>query len=210
MSKSRSVSTRGTNLTTKGLNRSKLWLEMGVQILKEEGIEQVRVDRIADRLGITKGSFYHLYKDRQDLLNAMIEHWRTENQSYYFSFAEKLQGEPGARLLHFLESVIRAKADEYDASFRAWGNHDPLVGAAVQSVDQERIAFLSNFFKEMGFGEDEIETRASLLYYADIGMAFSGDPRRLVSLRLQHVRKIHAVLMVKEKGGASTEDAQES
>jgi AcrR family transcriptional regulator len=34
------------------------WIQAGYALLAEEGIQALKIDRLCDRLGVTKGSFY--------------------------------------------------------------------------------------------------------------------------------------------------------
>ena len=56
------------------LNRG-AWLREALEVLRESGIDHVKVEPLAKRLGVTKGSFYWHFKDRADLLRALPEHW---------------------------------------------------------------------------------------------------------------------------------------
>jgi len=51
------------------------WVEAALATLAEGGIERVRVEVVAERLGVTKGGFYRRFKDRRALLDAMLETW---------------------------------------------------------------------------------------------------------------------------------------
>ena len=51
------------------------WIEAGLAELAEGGIERVRVEVVAERLGVTKGGFYRRFKDRRALLDAVLETW---------------------------------------------------------------------------------------------------------------------------------------
>ena len=51
------------------------WVETGLAELGRAGIEGVRVEVLAVRLGVTKGGFYRRFKDRRALLDAMLEKW---------------------------------------------------------------------------------------------------------------------------------------
>ena len=54
------------------------WIKTAFDTLYEEGIEQVRVERLAKKLKVTKGSFYWHFRDRAELLDALIEYWNDE------------------------------------------------------------------------------------------------------------------------------------
>lgn len=52
------------------------WLEVALELLHDKGINAVTVDALAKQLGITRGSFYHHFKDRNDLSKEMLEYWK--------------------------------------------------------------------------------------------------------------------------------------
>jgi AcrR family transcriptional regulator len=55
------------------------WVAVALGILADEGIEAVRITRLAVDLGVTRGSFYWHFKDRDDLLAALIAAWEARN-----------------------------------------------------------------------------------------------------------------------------------
>src|SRR5919108_2589452 len=52
-----------------------MWIAAGLKELGSGGVERVRVEVLAERLGITKGGFYRRFRDRRALLDAMLETW---------------------------------------------------------------------------------------------------------------------------------------
>src|SRR5204863_2981214 len=52
------------------------WVTAGLAELARAGVGGVRVEVLAERLGVTKGGFYRRFKDRRALLDAMLETWR--------------------------------------------------------------------------------------------------------------------------------------
>lgn len=54
------------------------WVAAGLESLRQGGVGAVRVERLAARLGITKGSFYWHFRNRGDLLDALLEYWARE------------------------------------------------------------------------------------------------------------------------------------
>jgi AcrR family transcriptional regulator len=49
-----------------------MWIEAGLKEIGQGGVERVRVEVLAERLGITKGGFYRRFKDRRALLDALL------------------------------------------------------------------------------------------------------------------------------------------
>jgi AcrR family transcriptional regulator len=52
------------------------WIKAALDILAEKGLDGIRVEVLAKRLRVTKGSFYWHFKDRRDLLDAVLETWK--------------------------------------------------------------------------------------------------------------------------------------
>ena len=51
------------------------WIEAGLQELAAGGPDAVRVEHLAQALGVTKGSFYRHFDDRDALLEGMLDTW---------------------------------------------------------------------------------------------------------------------------------------
>jgi AcrR family transcriptional regulator len=54
------------------------WLNAGLQALRKGGVGAVRVERLAADVGVTKGSFYHHFRDRGALLEEVLDYWARE------------------------------------------------------------------------------------------------------------------------------------
>ncbi|MBO6860827.1 TetR/AcrR family transcriptional regulator, partial [Roseibium sp.] len=52
-----------------------IWIEAAYQALIEHGIDAVKVMPLADRLGLSRTSFYGHFSDRNDLLDSLITQW---------------------------------------------------------------------------------------------------------------------------------------
>ena len=57
------------------------WTDAAMTLLAESGIGAVTMDRLAERLGVTRGSFYHHFANRESLLKA-VETLRDNYQDY--------------------------------------------------------------------------------------------------------------------------------
>jgi AcrR family transcriptional regulator len=51
------------------------WIKAALAELAEGGVDRVRVEMVAERLGVTKGGFYRRFKDRRALLGAILDTW---------------------------------------------------------------------------------------------------------------------------------------
>ena len=153
------------------------WIDAAIQQLVEAGIGAVSVELLASRLGVTRGSFYHHFADREDLLRALLDHW-AEHWSYSIRAQIASLGlDPSTTLLALLRAVRNNRAADYDAPIRAWALHDPLARAVVQQVDEARLGFIQSQFEALGFSALDAENRARLyLHYEMAAPAMFASP----------------------------------
>lgn len=169
------------------------WFLAALQLLANEGIGSVTVDGLAGRLGITRGSFYHHFENRQDLLTAMLDYWIQEWTLDIRENVSALGLDPKTTLLALIKMIRHRKAADYDAAVRAWALSDSLAAKYVRQADEARLAYIISLFKAAGFkGLDaENRTRLFLYYEAFEPMMFAPpDPKaedKLIELR-------HAIL----------------
>ena len=142
------------------------WLSAGLEALRKGGVGSVRVERLAGDVGITKGSFYHHFRDRGALLDAVLEYWSREMTDAEFERIQALRGGDSARArcVALAEDVLEKGMGRYDPAIRAWARADRKVAAAVAQVDRRRIKALAGFFEEGGFTPAEARTRARTFY----------------------------------------------
>ena len=62
-------------------------MSAGLDALRKGGVAAVRVERLAGDVGVTKGSFYHHFRDRGALLDALLDYWAREMTDAEFARA---------------------------------------------------------------------------------------------------------------------------
>lgn len=161
------------------LDRS-AWLDAALDTLHDEGIHGVKVERLARLLGVTKGSFYHHFSDRRELLLSMIDRWRSTQEGYVRWQAESRVTEPKQRLRMLFEFIL-GKDGRHDVGMRAWSRTDEAARKAVQSVDGCRIEYVEEVLRAIGFEGNEARLRARMVYLYQVGeQAWSlRDPEEL-------------------------------
>ena len=161
------------------------WILAGIELLTEAGIGAVKVETLATELKVTRGSFYHHFADRDELLQAMLDHWA---QRFTFDIADQVAAlglDPDTTLLAMLKMIRNQRLAEYDAPFRAWALHDPAARAVLKRVDEARLTTIRSQFERLGFSGADAENRARLfLYYEITAPVFFAQPAKKLAEHL--------------------------
>lgn len=143
------------------------WLEQGLALLATEGIEALTIDAMCQKLGVTKGSFYHHFKNRQAYLKAILEYWEEEYTSRFISYSQ--QGISKEEQIERLNQLVVKAFGGNEVYIRSWAQVDPLAREFQERVDQRRINYLYELHKNWLADEKEAYAMAQLTYSSLIG-----------------------------------------
>ena len=147
------------------------WLEAARMTLIEGGVDKVKVEPLAAVLGVTTGSFYHHFRRRQDLLDAVLQHWEVENTAPLFRAVHAAGPNPDSQLDALIDAWI-AESDydpDYDSAVRDWARGSELAEAAVRRVDDRRVELLKGIFLGFGYDPERAFIRARVTYFHQVG-----------------------------------------
>jgi len=155
------------------------WLARAMDVLAREGGARLRIDSLVRDLGVTKGSFYWHFKDRDDFIASLSAFWAEYSTKRVIDKVGRSRGDAKARLAAVVEAVFSEDLGRYDLVMRAWAARQPGVAEVVKRVDEQRFAFLRSLFSEMGFGGQELETRTRVFvcYMAGEHVTFMKESR---------------------------------
>lgn len=150
------------------------WVLVGLAALAEGGIDSVRVERLAKRLNVSKGSFYWHFSDRSDLLSALLDRWEKDFTAQLIANVAS-QPTPRARLLALAEEALDASMDGVDVAqaegaFSAWAVLDPAAAVRVRAIEAQRIGYLVSELSLMGADTRQAELLAKGIYLALLGV----------------------------------------
>src|SRR5256884_925388 len=159
------------------------WVEGAVAMLAEGGVKAVEINVLAERMGVTKGSFYWHFGSREELLDGVVETWRRRTTNEIESFIRNRVGTPLGRLKRLIRIGMSPHRDVPGGSLgkmiRDWGRRDPKVAAIMHEVDVRRNPFLRELYKDLGLNDDQADAYAFLHMSYAIGgriLMADGDP----------------------------------
>ncbi|MGX1804518.1 TetR/AcrR family transcriptional regulator [Nocardia sp. NPDC055321] len=149
------------------------WVEAGLAVLAERGVDAVRVEALAKTLGVTKGGFYRWFADRAALLEAMLDVWERESTVEVYERIDRECDNPldKARLAGRL-TFSGDRLLPIDLAVRDWARRDPAVAERLRRVDNQRMQLLRDAIGTVCSDPAEIEARSLLAFCAAIGSHF--------------------------------------
>jgi AcrR family transcriptional regulator len=157
------------------------WIDEGLRALAAGGPDAVRIEPLAQALGVSKGGFYWHFDDRPALLEEMLETWE---RVLVDEVIERVEGEGGdardklGRLFGLASGSDRLLPLEL--AIRDWARRDKSVAVRLRRVDNRRMEYMRSLFAELCPDEDEVEVRCTIAFSLFIGaplMAADHGPR---------------------------------
>ncbi len=174
------------------------WTRAALDALASGGVAAVAVDRLAKRLGVTRGSFYWHFSDRRELIDAALAEWERENTTDLIPEAEAI-GDPVERLRHLFRQVYEQQVDAVEIAL-ATAADEPLIAPVFARVTRTRLAFLRRIFKDLGLSDAEADDRAWLAYTLYIGHHQLGRNPQTKALGPTRLDRLVALLTSSEAG----------
>jgi len=147
------------------------WIDAAREVLIADGVERVKVEPLAARLSVSRGSFYWHFKDQKALLDALLDEWEESSMEPMRALAEGDALSPVARYETFMRVWVQGEPayPVYDLAIRRWAMVSEDVAKRVRKTDRARIRLLTDIFEEMGHDPDEALIRARIAYLHQIG-----------------------------------------
>jgi AcrR family transcriptional regulator len=168
----------------------KQWLEQSLAILAEQGTSQIRIDELAQALGVTKGSFYHHFIDRADLVRSAVQYWDAKYTREIGTKLAKLTGTPQEKLWLLMQAIVDEDLTRYDVAIRALASREPKLRRLIKKADQFRLATVRSLFSDMGFTNSDLESRTrafvTTMSFEDAIFDRMPAPKRKKLLRAEH------------------------
>lgn len=144
------------------------WLEFALQQLVKHGPQQLTIAKLCAAKGVTKGSFYHHFKNRQLFIEALMEYWY---QEMTINFIEQANTEEGPlQRLEKLDQVIASHDLEAEMHIRAWALKEPMIAGHLEKIDTQRQAYLQQCFIDMQVPVQLATDIAMIAYAQFLGM----------------------------------------
>lgn len=162
--------------------------EATIQVLLAVGSDRLTTTRVAQRAGVSVGTLYQYYPNKQALLYAVLKVHMTKVIGAVASACRAHRGAPVKKLVgEVAAAFVEAKLDHADVSVALYAaSVEPEAAALVQRISKRgRKVFTVAIAESAGTTEPEVEFMAMMLYSAMAGAARTvleaGAPAKMVA-----------------------------
>jgi AcrR family transcriptional regulator len=163
------------------------WINEALATLLSDGVESVRIQPLGQKLCVSRSSFYWYFRDRQDLLDQLLEYWRNMNTKAIVERANR----PSDTIVQGLLNVFECWADEsvfdprLDFAIREWARRSDDVRRVIDLADAGRVGAIRDLYIRHGYEPVDAFIRARVLYFMQIGY-YVLDVKEPVETRLSY------------------------
>ena len=164
------------------------WLEAAYQALLESGVDSVKILPLAKKLNLSRTSFYWFFKDREELLAALVARWREKNTGNIVTQSEAYAETMAEAMLNVFDCWLDSSLfdSRFEFAVRSWALQSDEILAEVRKADEMRMAALSRMFVRFGHNENTADVRARTTYLVQIGY-ISMQSYEDVAVRMQRI-----------------------
>jgi AcrR family transcriptional regulator len=148
------------------------WIDEGLRVLAAGGPDAVRIEPLAQALGVTRGGFYWHFEDRRALLEEMLDTWERASTDEVVERVERKGGDARTKLRRAGALTFSDWLLPIDLAVRDWSRREATVAERLRRVDNRRMDYLRSLFGAFCPDEDEVEARSMLAFSLLIGNHF--------------------------------------
>ncbi|MDQ0894314.1 TetR/AcrR family transcriptional regulator [Agromyces ramosus] len=171
------------------------WLDEGLAVLADEGATGLRIDRLAVRLGLTKGSFFHHFGGAAGYRAALLEHYEQLTLGALTDAIGARQGTGTRATLAWLTDLATSESGgirraELDLAVRAWASSDAAARAVQARIDAAVIDALQATWRPVVATDAAARTAALVPYLVALGAAVTVPP-----IAADELRRVYELLL---------------
>jgi AcrR family transcriptional regulator len=150
------------------------WLDEAFRAVVAGGFDQVKVLSIAEKLKVTRGSFYWHFADHADLIGSLLMRWKLQQLAFDAHLQANQSGDPIKDLNYVVDEAFSQAGAvmenlRFEQAMRAMSQQNADAAQMLVEVDAARIALLQSKFFLIVNDQKKSRDLAALLYLAIVG-----------------------------------------
>ncbi|RFB78994.1 TetR/AcrR family transcriptional regulator [Methylovirgula sp. 4M-Z18] len=170
------------------------WIEAAYGSLLDSGVDSVKILPLANKLRLSRTSFYWFFKDREELLAALVARWREHNTGSIIKQSEAYAESLAEAMLNVFDCWLNNELfdSKFEFAIRSWALQSAEILEQIREVDQIRLEALKRMFMRFGLSELNADVRARTTYLVQIGY-ISMQSREDISVRMKRIPEYIAI-----------------
>jgi AcrR family transcriptional regulator len=183
------------------------WVNAGWVLMANKGVAGVKIEVLANQLQVSKGSFYWHFKNRQELLEGILQRW--ENETRWLIEESQQESTPQQKLgrLFSLAEELCHQPDPEAAIF-IWANQEPAIQKRVRIVETQRVQYLNQLLQDYGFEQTEARHKAEIGYFAMMGFWERSERDQEFDLSMKEFSQFLISLLLSPVNPQNTEEIE--
>src|SRR5258708_2652883 len=147
------------------------WLKGAYDSLVQGGIDAVRITPLAEKLKLSRTSFYWFFEDRETILSALIDLWRAKNTGNLIKQADCYAESISEAILNVFDCWLNPELfdSRFELSVRGWAQQSTKVSRKRGAAEEAGLAALRRMFSRFVLAPFPADVRARTLYLTQIG-----------------------------------------
>ncbi len=164
------------------------WLDAAYDSLIRSGVDSVRIMPLSQRVKLSRTSFYWFFKDRDALLKALLERWKSKNTRNLVQQAEAYAESISEAILNVFDCWLdqRLFDSRFEFAVRNWAQRSGDVASEIVAADNTRLEALKDMFIRFGYKPLAADVRSRTIYLTQIGY-ISMQTSETLSMRMARI-----------------------
>ncbi len=151
------------------------WVAYALKELAKYGHSNLTAQNLAQKLGVSRGSFYWHFRDVRDFEECVLQEWKNISTE---QIIDDLREDPNPkRRLKSLLSKAMSTDISLERAVRSWAATGERIAAVVADVDLRRISYVEELLEALHVPLQERRVRALALYWASLGRIMIANPK---------------------------------
>ena len=149
------------------------WLKRTLELLSIHGIDILKIDSLCKKLNLTKGSFYHHFKNYEMFMNDLLDYWYQTYTAEIFNEIKKYEDNV-LKQIEVITEMMYSKDLNIEVQFRVLGFQNKVVQNYIEKTDIQRLEAMKAIQKKLvpSYTEEDIDLMVSCIYSQFIGSLF--------------------------------------
>jgi AcrR family transcriptional regulator len=134
------------------------WIKKALEVLSQTGGAKIHIEKLAAKLGVTKGSFYWHFESRNDFVEQVLDYWEEKCTQVVIDYLNGQEHASGKALVNALIDYLHENdLLAYEMPVRSWAVQESRVQQRVVAVDTNRANFIQDKLVTAGMDADLAE-----------------------------------------------------